>query len=283
MGPISSWTELTDIESEFASSKMEWVFRGQSQDWPLQSSLDRVRDDFQVAADRITRLEKQFITDFKRLYPKYAPGACPELDNSQLWLSLMRHHGAPTRLLDFTFSFFIATYFALEEARAQSIVWAINKTWLTKFGQTVFRRLGGRRLQVAWGNRDGWAFDKIFWKQRRPMRFVYPTNPFRLHERSAEQQALFLCPGDVTVNFQENLESMKGSRSKENVRKVFIEGGETRMKLLLRLYKAGINRAGLFPGLDGFAQSLRSKTVLFLELLDKEKAGTRIRPPFNLP
>ena len=43
------------------------------------------------------------------------------------------------------------------------------------------------------------------------------------------------------------------------------------------LDRAGINRALLFPGLDGFAQSLRTRTVLFKRLQELEESGARTK------
>ena len=47
----------------------------------------------------------------------------------------MQHHGAPTRLLDFTYSIYIAAYFALENADPKAdpdgscAIWAVNGVW----------------------------------------------------------------------------------------------------------------------------------------------------------
>jgi len=50
----------------------------------------------------------------------------------------MQHHGAPTRLLDFTYSFFVAIYFAIECASKMCAVWAIDSTWLTHLNKELF-------------------------------------------------------------------------------------------------------------------------------------------------
>ena len=38
----------------------------------------------------------------------------------------MQHHGAPTRLIDFTWSPYVAAFFALERTLADGVVWAMN-------------------------------------------------------------------------------------------------------------------------------------------------------------
>ena len=178
----------------------------------------------------------------------------------------MRHYGAPTRLLDFTFSFFMAAYFALEDAQGNSVVWAINKNWLMGHAWHVMRGIGGKHLLKAWQNREGWAFEEVFFKQSPAVRFVCAANPYRLHERLAQQQALSLCPGDVTTDFEHNLRAVKGHDIRENVAKISIIGKNARKDILSKLYRVGINRAVLFPGLEGFAQSLRYKTPIFLNI-----------------
>ena len=50
----------------------------------------------------------------------------PDPDDDFQWLALMQHHGAPTRLLDFTWSPYVAAFFALERATSDAAVWALN-------------------------------------------------------------------------------------------------------------------------------------------------------------
>jgi hypothetical protein len=48
------------------------------------------------------------------------------------WLALMRHYGAPTRLLDWTYSLYVALFFSLAESNVKkpATVWALDTAWL---------------------------------------------------------------------------------------------------------------------------------------------------------
>src|SRR5258708_4434671 len=67
----------------------------------------------------------------QRTYHQYA-NHVPRKNSEIEWLSVMRHHGAPTRLLDFTYSIYVAAYFALETADMDCAVWAVNGPWALK-------------------------------------------------------------------------------------------------------------------------------------------------------
>ncbi len=47
-------------------------------------------------------------------------------------LLLMRHHGLPTRLLDWTENFAFALYFAIKDFRGKAVIWALNPFSLNK-------------------------------------------------------------------------------------------------------------------------------------------------------
>jgi hypothetical protein len=249
------------------------VFRGQSSaGWKLKSSLDRTRKSFKITGDQIWNLEEWYLDEFKRYYRIYAPESTPEDEDTIYWLSLIRHYFAPSRLMDFTFSFFIAAYFALEDAKGKCAIWAVNKTWLNGPNGKLMREIGGKALEEAWQDREGWAFDMVMLrnkrekKRKRHQRMVFPVNPLQMHQRLAAQQGLFLCPTDIAATFDKNLLAMDGSDKKQNVVKIIIKGGDSRNSILFNLHRTGINEAVLFPGLDGFARGLGPRTPLFLKL-----------------
>jgi hypothetical protein len=84
---------------------------------------------------------------------------------------------------------------------------------------------------------------------------IWAVNAFQLNERLSVQQGVFLCPGDLTKSFEDNL--IAGRPSPANlVCFEFSTDPEARAEMLGVLHRMNINKASLFPGLDGFARSL---------------------------
>lgn len=170
----------------------------------------------------------------------------------------MQHHGAPTRLMDWTYSIMIATYFAVENATTDSAVWEIDTAWLLDTTKKYLSRKGVeyKSLAVHTGRvseEDAIKrFKDIYLSST--MQFVRITSPYYKDERLTAQQGVFTCPGDVSATFMENLIAMEGG-SDAIVK--YIIPLTLRRQMLYQLFAANIGRFTLFPGLDGFANTLR--------------------------
>src|SRR5215469_10611326 len=91
-----------------------WAFRGERDErWPLYSSLSRYLQNFGVAPGAWLNQEQRILRVFKRKAHQFLDQP-PDPDDDFQWLALMQHHGAPTRLIDFTWSPYVAAFFALE-------------------------------------------------------------------------------------------------------------------------------------------------------------------------
>src|SRR5207249_3748521 len=223
------------------------------------------------------------IIDFKRSCHLYSPPGLPDDDDTLAWMALMRHYGAPSRLLDFTYSLFIATYFAAEAERSQPVVWAMNKTWLSKYSASLIRSIpagrdgiGGKQLLEGLAKREGWAVDRLLLSAGVLRPTVVPIGPLKMNDRLLLQQGLFLAATDVTKPFHDTLKNLP--KSKANVREIRIIGAQTRLEILTKLHRTGLSRAALFPGLQGFAESLRAKILTTRRLERLRRAGARIGP-----
>jgi hypothetical protein len=96
-----------------------------------------------------------------------------------------------------------------------------------------------------------------------------------MNERFAIQQGAFLCIGNLEQGFVGNLLSYDDIYLTSNLVKIVIPN-ELRTAALEDLNRMNINRATLFPGIDGFAQSLKHRLLFpmsswdnFTDLLDR--------------
>jgi hypothetical protein len=173
----------------------------------------------------------------------------------------MQHHGAPTRLLDFTYSVYVATYFATEAADDDSAVWALDGKWALAQAAQLLRAAGKRGAALGWmekGKRFKEGYEQAasdLFLGRPHVRACWPTNPFRLNGRLVIQRGAFVIPGDVRTSFMANLDALTMHRGGDHLLKIIIPNKEAQ-KAQRELFSMGISRASLFPGLDGFAQSL---------------------------
>jgi hypothetical protein len=260
---ISSVRELTDYLSRHGG---EWVYRGQSENWPLAGSLERLLGDWKANLAQAPRVERQTILEFRRRY---------RFDNQVLvrsdllyCLSVMQHYGLPTRLLECSHSPFVAAKFAIDFGGGRGTIWCVNTGWCKESAAMI---LGKQRVQarIARATRDDRSFVDIYMGNRE-RKFVLPEKPADLHERLIVQQGTYLCPGNIKVSFVRNVTAMPGWEKDTNVVKLRLRLSKAELQILQRrLDRMNVTSAELFPGLDGIVRSVKER----LRKYDRRRAA----------
>lgn len=260
---VKNWDEAVFIGERFSG----YVFRGQPCDkWPLRTKLERAVKKWGIPEKKIQERERRIISEFQRRAHHYIQDP-PQVDNLLEWVALIQHYGGPTRLLDVTLSFYVASFFAMEFADGDAVVWAINR------GKTAEKEhMDG---PIVSNDSTLKECNDILAGKTSGQGIIF-VQPFRMNHRLAVQQGAFLFPRDVTKSFEEELSFTIGTNPdlfhKENpqlrlkllpqIIKIIIpkEHHSTAMRALSRM---NISSASLFEGLDGFARSLHTMLRIY--------------------
>lgn len=240
---LETWEAFRDAVTGpgFAS----WAFRGQADArWPLASSLHRHLHAFGVDRRAWRAQEERILRIFRRKAPNYLE-RLPAPDHHFEWLALMEHHGAPTRLLDLTWSPWVAAFFALEPATSDAAVWAIDPVAALRQARRVARaspdRLDPRHPE---------AFVRWYLAGRRP--FVWVGEPEAMNRRLVAQSGTFA----VASVIDQEIDGILAAADPAAVVKLVLPARAVRDHALRQLYTMNITQATLFPDLDGLARSL---------------------------
>jgi len=235
---LKSWAEFLEVITD--SPYSDWAFRGhRNQHWPLLSALSRYLRNFRIDPTAWAAQEERILRIFKRKAHHFL-SAGPLPDDDFEWLALMQHHGAPTRLLDFTWSPYVAAFFALQRATGDAAVWAFNPARISK-PEGVDRDTTG-----------GEEFRRYFLKQEVP--FVWVGEPHSMNRRLIAQSGTFAIPGILHRSMDEILGTYPDP--KNTLVKFVLPSAKIRDRGLRELYRMNITHATLFPDLDGLARSL---------------------------
>lgn len=282
---VASWPQFQDVVAG-RFQKGGWAFRGQGvSNWRLETSLERAclrtlklpGGPPNIAATsmfvRPNQSERDLLLRFQRQAHHYIQN--PPDDSDVLdWLALMQHHGVPTRLLDWTFSPYVALYFALENIgpirfHADCAVWAVDTHWLTEKANSTLRadprfpKPSNVRTFDQYLNR---CLNDILFSGTN-LNVVVVANPIKMNERVVAQQGVFLCHLSQSEAFDYALLQMMLTPMPPRlpvIWQVVIKPAE-RVRFLRELHRMNIHGASLFPGLDGFARSLKVRLQIEID------------------
>lgn len=284
---INKLEKLIEWHDRLGEYRDKWIFRGEKYNEDETKSLKTTLENaFEKLGGHSTEhkrdAEKDVIREFQRKLHLYANNLPARPDILQ-WLALMQHHGAPTRLLDWTYSFWVAVHFAIDchKPCEKVAVWAVNATQIvrrytskkTDFEQNskyqdILEKIN-RHNDLPYCDSDAIIDNAVtLFAFEVPQLMVFASSSFRQNQRLTLQQGTFLITGDVTQSFRSNLYSTLVPDNEEHVQLFVIDVTRNLKEGILKmLRRMNINNAVLFPDLDGFCESLWARVGL--SLIDK--------------
>ena len=258
---ISTWDELENAIDSFAGAEpYTWIFRGQREaHWRLCPRIER-----ECAHSSIKESEEGFLRDFSSRAHLYSAHV-PRPDDRAAWLSAMQHHGVPTRLLDWTYSPYIALFFAAETVPQGDCfsLWGAHVEGLA----AVSRKRADDWFGISGdlespANFSTLAFGPYF-VPNSPQGLVISIVPQFHVSRLSSQQGCFLFNCNPWISFEESLAEMM-TTTKLPIWLFRLDfPKDLRTSVLKRLMQMNIHPATLFPDLEGLARFLALKNMLF--------------------
>ncbi|HET9530087.1 MAG TPA: FRG domain-containing protein [Blastocatellia bacterium] len=249
---VSSWHELSERLYEdswkepLGRFRSNSAYRGLSNvSYDLKTSLIRL-------AGKTERLENHLLRNFR----KYARRDAVPDDSIWNWLALAQHHGLPTRLLDWTFSPFVAMHFAtvdIESFDVDGVIWCVDFVKTNRLLPTQLKALLEEEGSNAFTTEmlDTIADTLSEFDRLSELEFVVFFEPPSLDNRIVNQFALFSLMSSPTARLDEWL-----AEHPELYRRIIIPAS-LKWEIRDKLDQANITERVLLPGLDGLSSWLR--------------------------
>ncbi len=217
--------------------KRRYLFRGQNRPWRLRTSFHRTgRADLnRFLNEDIQSLHKQLSARTKHVFNLEIP------NENGAFFNLVQHHGYPTPLLDWSYSPYVAAFFAYRGIS----------------NEVAKKSRPEEKVRIL-------MFDQEQWKEdgTQIMLLSHPTPYFSIGEFLAiENERMIPQQAASTVTNIDDIESY--IKAKESNGKTFLSAIDLpicdREKVIHELRYMGITAGSMFPGLDGACEQLKEQ------------------------
>lgn len=199
-------------------------------------------------------MEKHLFRNFK----KYAPRDTVKENNDWLWLTVAQHHGLPTRLLDWTFSPYIALHFMCEDLGKfdrDGVIWCVdfyktNQFLPDKFKQ-VLNKENAKGFDINLLKSVSSSFKKLERNFPDEAAFAVFFEPPSIDERFVNQFALFSFMSDPDLLMNDWL------NQHEELYFRLVIPSELKWEIRDKLDQINITERMIYPGLDGLSKWLK--------------------------
>jgi hypothetical protein len=247
---VNSWAELQDAlyTDSWASSlnrfRSSFVYRGlEDRRFDLSTSLNREGE---------SHLERHLLRNFR----KYSQIDDDKNKSIWNWMALAQHHGLPTRLLDWTYSPYVALHFVtadFDKYHLDGAIWAVN--YVDAIGhlpdqlRVIIEEEGSHVFTAEMLDRAARSLEELATLKRED--FAVFFEPPSIDQRIVNQYALFSMMSDPDTLLHSWLDKCSLRQFK------ILIPARLKWEIRDKLDQSNINERVLFPGLDGLAVWLK--------------------------
>lgn len=229
------WREFKQYVAALAGKRH--LFRGQSEPWRLRTAFHRSgrADLLRFTNEDIRVLHRRLTARTRHVFNLANP------EENGAFFNLVQHHGYPTPLFDWTYSPYVAAFFAYRgisksqaaraDASKRARVFVLDERWRTDINQVLVLDRPFRHFSIA--------------------EFIAMEN-----ERMIPQQSVSTITNvdDIETYIQE----MEARNNQSYLSAIDLPGCE-RAEVFRELGHMGVTAGSLFPGLDGACEELRER------------------------
>jgi hypothetical protein len=247
---VQSWVELQERlfadawNEQLGLHRSDYAFRGR---WDASDNLGTSL--IRLGGDSAT-LERHLVRNFR----KYAASDAVPVDSFWNWLALAQHHGLPTRLLDWTYSPYVALHFATqnrEKYDLDGVVWCVDYVRAhEKLPDQLRASLEDEGANLFTTEMLDEAAPELGDLEHYGGEFVLFVEPPSFDARIVNQYALFSVTSQADARLDEWIEQH------EDIALRVVIPAELKWEVRDKLDQANVTERVLFPGLDGISRWL---------------------------
>lgn len=180
----------------------------------------------------------------------------------------MQHHGAPTRLLDWTISAYVALYFVVSDYfEKDGALWiaeahVFNQCSIERFTNEndEYKGLNITNLDDLFGKISS---GKLYLDFGLPHQVFFITKR-QLLERMVPQQGYFSVCRNLLGSQQSFMDELSQTQDRQLLRKLIVPAG-LKIEFLKKLRGMNVTANTLFPGLDGLGRATAELITLSID------------------
>jgi hypothetical protein len=257
---INNWQDFLLLAEKLSSDGPEGpiIFRGQSkEEWGLTPSLTRILKKNELNQQQGLLIEDKALKAFQRkahLAAEFCEGLRP---NDPLhWWEIMQHYNAPTRLLDWSSSPYVALYYAVEDlSEKDGALFSFDAAHLS-----FVKIARSDSNDLDWAAHHFKQLDKSLINAEYEKTIIVVGCPKPTDRMVAQQSEFTVCTELLTDHddFANQIvySGVPGGEGHSIVKKYIIPS-ELKPKFLANLEMMNITANALFPGIDGLGRSIR--------------------------